>query len=1597
MIPIKHSRSNSPHSLIILFLGLLLATNAAQAQSIDRVDGTLITFNPDGAWSWFQDERVIVVNGKILLGSVASQTQGNLPIANFDRNPGDIHATTFDPATGKRSYIELHDQLEYDDHNAPAFVRRPDGRILTAYSKHTTGNFIYFRTTVNPNDTSSWGPETTFTRTDVDATGGNDVTYNNLHYLPAEGTGQGRIYDFFRSRTAISWDRHCIYSDDLGTNWIYGGRLTGQSNVTVRPYTKYADNGSNRIYFITTENNGGPSIWSGYVEGGKVFRMNGTVSDTNLFDNSAPPVSNLTSVMTSGTVLNGASMQALWCSDLALDANGNPIATFRANAGGNDNDRRHMYARWDGTQWNVVQAAFAGAVPAGITGTTSLDVLDPNDTSTIYFSANVDPALNTAILSAADGLQHFEIFRGRTTDGGATWSYTQLTSNSSIDNFRLTAVKWDATHSAVLWLRGFLAHWTDYDVSIVGLIFQNEIQDKLTYVDATSANTLRADGLSFAPTSGTGDGSGGDNEWHWRTDTALGNAGTLLTAGELTPFVEDVPVLKTTISGLAAGTYDLFALFWSPENLDWRLQAALDYDGDGTFTNEQMNAFERQGTQGSYTNEFTNTVLTAQGTNRLYRGYVGRKAIAAGEPLEIFVDSLPLATATSSATRTWFDGVAYRRVIDPPNITSEPASRTNPNGTTATFSVSTTGAAPLIYQWKKNNVNLSNGGTVSGATSATLTLVNVVQSDAASYSVVVTNAAGMDTSLAATLTVVPTFPAFTSQPASRTNNAGTTATFSASTTGLAPLTYQWLKNSSPLANSGNISGATSATLTIASVLTADAATYSVIVTNSVGSTNSLNATLTVIDPVINTQPTSHTNTLGATTTFTVIATGTPLLNYQWQKNGVDMNNVGNVSGATSVTLTLGSVSAGDAANYAVRVSNTSGSVTSVVATLTVSNAPLISSQPSSRTNSAGSTATFSVTAEGSPLSYQWEKSGVAMSNGGNVSGVTSPTLTISNVSQSDAVNYTVVVNNGSGSVTSSPARLFVIDPPAIVTQPQSLTNNTGTTATFSVLASGGAPLNYQWRFNGNDLAGANGTSYTRNGALPNHAGDYSVVITNIAGGITSSVATLTVTGTVQVVTLTNIWNIRAGSRSYVTTNNTERGIALNPVSNHTLIVSRSTTISGSLGIYILDSETGAELGTMSVAGVTGGTFKLNKIGVTDDGVIYAANLTTASPGTPFVIYRWATETNAPTIAYSGPAGNTPRWGDSFDLRGAGTNTQIIVAATTSCTNAVIFSTVNGTNFVATKINPSPAIFAGEFSKGLSFGSGNTFFAKHNTANIAGQYSFDLGAGTATLITGIDLDSTMIALGLNLGKNLLAGILDDNSANNGNHRLKVYNVADFDAPTVTGDFIFPPIFPVANTNNSSNSTLAGNVDTDGTRIVALDTQNGIVALKIILVSPPLISSQPQSRTNNAGTTAIFSVQATGTNPLIYQWKKDEVNLSDSGTVSGATTSTLTVTNVSASDVGNYSVSVSNTGGFASSIAAALTVISPPPTRFDSVNYLANQGFQLVLSGPTNSTCTIEVSTNLVNWTTLTNIFHQDSTFELIDSTAFNHPYRFYRAR
>ena len=264
-------------------------------------------------------------------------------------------------------------------------------------------------------------------------------------------------------------------------------------------------------------------------------------------------------------------------------------------------------------------------------------------------------------------------------------------------------------------------------------------------------------------------------------------------------------------------------------------------------------------------------------------------------------------------------------------------------------------------------------------------------------------------------------------------------------------------------------------------------------------------------PVITAQPASQSVGVGSNTVFTVTATGTAPLSYQWRFNG------GAIAGASNTSLPLSNVQPADAGSYTVVVSNSAGSATSAVAALTVLVPPAISAQPQSLTNVVGTTASFSATATGTaPLSYQWRLNGVNLANGGRVSGATTNVLNIANVQPTDAGSYTLVASNAGGSVTSAAATLTVNGPPVITAQPRSQSVLVGANVSLNVMASGTLPLNYQWFFNGNGLTdgghygGVSTPTLFITNALPTEAGGYSVVVTNVVGSVTSSLAMLAV-------------------------------------------------------------------------------------------------------------------------------------------------------------------------------------------------------------------------------------------------------------------------------------------------------------------------------------------------------------------------------------------------------------------------------------------------------------------------------------------------------
>ena len=315
--------------------------------------------------------------------------------------------------------------------------------------------------------------------------------------------------------------------------------------------------------------------------------------------------------------------------------------------------------------------------------------------------------------------------------------------------------------------------------------------------------------------------------------------------------------------------------------------------------------------------------------------------------------------------------------------------------------------------------------------------------------------------------------------------------------GTGPLHYQWKKNGST-----NVGSDAPSYTTPATTAANNGEKYLVVVSNAAGSVTSGEATLTVnssdLPAVIQSQPRNITVTAGATATFTVVASGTGPLNYQWKKNG---SNVGsNLAGYTTPATTLSD----NGVTYTVDVSNAVNSVTSTTATLTVNAAPVapaITTQPKSITVTEGGPASFTVVAAGSnPMHYQWKKGTTAV-------GADSASLTFTNALATDAGSYIVTVTNAVGSVTSDAATLTVnaLTTVSVGISPANVTMSTGAAQTFTASVSGSGDKTVTWTATGGTIT--NTGQYT----APTIAGDYVVRATAQADSSKYAEATVKVT------------------------------------------------------------------------------------------------------------------------------------------------------------------------------------------------------------------------------------------------------------------------------------------------------------------------------------------------------------------------------------------------------------------------------------------------------------------------------------------------------
>ena len=424
---------------------------------------------PDGAWTWYNDPRALFHNGILYFGYVR----------NAD---GAATLSAFNPITGVKTDLWTASRTEKDDHDNPALLVRQDGTLLALNARHGTDQLFAYRysTSTNPITPSDWSAEQT-----IPATGAG-LTYANPYQLSDES---GKVYNFSRD---LNFNPTVFTSANGGLNWSAPQLFIQTGTGSIRPYVKYCSDYTQRIDFLYTD--GHPrdvnnSLYHLYYQSNGLYKTDGTFlkSFTNLpvlhdsgergsviYQYSTAPTNDFNDHIPTGRA---------WCWETTYQTNGAPACVFTVQVdkvmGTNWYDDRiyYYYGRWTGTNWQKRFIARAGRPLFNPENDYAGGIcLDPNDPNTIYISSNAaDPfdlsSISNVTLRAND---RYEIWRGKTSDGGLTFNWTPITTNSAKDNLRPYLPRRQTGTPVVIWFRGTYTTFNSYNCEVVGL-FNNSL------------------------------------------------------------------------------------------------------------------------------------------------------------------------------------------------------------------------------------------------------------------------------------------------------------------------------------------------------------------------------------------------------------------------------------------------------------------------------------------------------------------------------------------------------------------------------------------------------------------------------------------------------------------------------------------------------------------------------------------------------------------------------------------------------------------------------------------------------------------------------------------------------------------------------------------------------------------------------------------------------------------------------------------------------------------------------------------------------------------------------------------------------------------
>ena len=773
--------------------------------------------------------------------------------------------------------------------------------------------------------------------------------------------------------------------------------------------------------------------------------------------------------------------------------------------------------------------------------------------------------------------------------------------------------------------------------------------------------------------------------------------------------------------------------------------------------------------------------------------------------------------------------------------------------------------------------------------------------------------------------------------------SGSAASLGVDISGAGSFTYAWKHEGSPL------SGATARTLSLAAVTSAEAGNYTCSVTSGTVTVASDPILLRIgAAPSFTVQPQSVQIAPSSTLTLTATVTGDAPITYQWYLNG------NTISGATASSFAITPANVNGSGLYQVIATNAYGSAVSRLASVVIGSAPTISSQPADVVLSEGNTLYLYLNVSGSPSpTVQWRRNGVALP------GVLGYSASMYNVKASDAGTYSAVATNTFGSVTSSTFQVFVnpstTTPPAIQTQPSSVTAFMADGFSFSVAATGNPSPTYQWRHNGVAIPGATYSTYSKYSysVQPSDAGDYDVIVSSSAGTVTSSTATLTLKqspyfaqspGAQQImVGGTAVFSASVVAVPAATLQWKKDGVAIAGATDAVLVVRNVQT--SDMGDYTVTATNTYGTATSTAATLTvstilqrGLTAGVARVNAGPTGVTTTFSIEGSAPK------RMLVRAVGPTLASLGVSGvmtdpmivltdasgayvaHNNNWGDAAnpsDIALTATRLGALSLAATSKDAALIVTLAPGT-YTAT-------VSAADGVAGIVLVEVYEADAVQRLVQLS--LRGPVGSGTAVLSCGFNVVGSIArpylirALGPVLGTS--SAIADPRLALfSGNTQLATND--DWSSDTADATQLTSAVARVGAVALPSGSKDAAMLVTLSAgsyvaQVSAPEGTSGETILEIIeadslrdTTQRPGFVLMPASQDVPAGSSVTLSSLASGAPAPAYQWQKD------GAPINGATAASYTLSNFQDSQAGAYTVVATNSAGSATSLPAILAV-------------------------------------------------------------------------